>query len=41
MTSLNAAIDILAEDIGHRLTAAASVKVPGSSHAQALDLLAR
>jgi hypothetical protein len=34
-------VEHLAEDIGHRLTAAASVKVPGSSHAQALDLLAR
>jgi hypothetical protein len=35
------AVEHLAEDTGHRPAAAASVKVPGSSHGQALDLLAR
>ena len=34
-------VEHLAEDTGHRPTAAASVKVSGSSHGQALDLLAR
>jgi hypothetical protein len=34
-------LEHLAEDTGHRPTAAASVKVPGSSHGRALDLLAR
>jgi hypothetical protein len=34
-------VEHLAEDTGHRPAAAASVKVPGSSHGQPLDLLAR
>jgi hypothetical protein len=34
-------LEHLAEDTGHRAAAAASVRVPGFSHGQALDLLAR